>query len=179
VKRCVALLLLLSMALPLAAEPLDKRWRYARVYQERGPETLDYLLGLGAFQKIRSRWRLDRSDVIRGELTRVTWQVMDGFTAEEGYEWYREQLPEGAEKLFECRGRSCGDSVQWANSIFEERILYGHDDRQRYGVWRVESEGETWTLVLYAVDRANRRHFIHLDRLRHITDVDEPDAEIP
>jgi hypothetical protein len=163
----------------LAADPLDKRWRYAEVFRESGPVTVDYLLGLGAYQKIHSRWRLDHSDVIRGELTRVTWQVLEGFTAQEGYAWYRDQLPEGAEKLFECEGRACGSSAQWANRIFEERILYGHDDRQRYGVWRVEQDGETWSLVLYAVDRANRRHFIHVDRLRHIADVAEPGDEIP
>ena len=173
------LLLLLLLAPTLAAEPLDKRWRYATVYSQRGPQTLDYLLGLGAYQKIRSRWRLDESDVIRGELTRTTWQVMEGFTAEEGYEWYRRQLPDKAEKLFECEGRACGASVQWANRVFEERILYGHDERQHYGVWRLESGGDTWTLVLYAVDRANRRHFVHLDRLRHIADVDEPEPDIP
>jgi hypothetical protein len=180
-----ALLCPLLMLLPvtLAAEPpsglLTERWRYAQVHSSSGPETLDYLLGLGAFQKVRSRWRLDESDVIRGDLQRITWQVEEGFTAEEGYEWYRAKLPDDAELLFECEGRACGSSAQWANRIFEQRILYGHDDRQRYGVWRVSSAKETWTLVLYAVDRANRRHFVHLDRLRHIADVSEPDDAIP
>ncbi len=170
-------LCLLAALLPLtlAAQPLDVRWRYAKVYEERGPEVVDYQLGLGAFQKIHSRWRLAKSDVIRGELTRVTWQMAEGFTAQEGFDWYVEQLPDDAVKLFECEGRACGASVQWANRQFEQRILYGHDDRQRYGVWRVQDGDTTWSLVLYAVDRANRRHFIHLDRLRHIVDVEEPD----
>lgn len=169
------ILLLVFLPLLAVAQPLDVTWRYARVFEQRGPETLDYLVGLGAYQKIHSRWRLAGSDVIRGELTRVTWQVQEGFTAQEGFDWYRDQLPDSAKKLFECEGLACGASVQWANRQFEQRILYGHDDRQRYGVWRVEDAGETWTLVLYAVDRANRRHYVHLDRLRHIVDVPEPD----
>jgi hypothetical protein len=167
-------LLLVLLPLLAAAQPLDVTWRYARVFEERAPETLDYLVGLGAYQKIHSRWRLANSDVIRGELTRVTWQVQEGFTAQEGFDWYRERLPEDAELLFECEGRACGSSAQWANRMFEQRILYGHDDRQRLGVWRLEDGGDTWTLVLYAVDRANRRHYVHLDRLRHIADVPEP-----
>lgn len=169
---CLLLSLSMGLSMSAGAAPLDATWRYAEVFSESGPDTLDYLLGLGAYQKIHSRWRLANSEVVRGELTRVTWQVQEGFTADEGYEWYLEQLPEGAEVLFECRGRACGSSAQWANRSFEQRILYGHDDRQRYSVWRVESEGSTWTLVLYGVDRANRRHFIHLDRLRHSSDKD-------
>ena len=65
---CCALLLI---SLTAAAMPLDSTWRYAEVISESGPDTLDYLLGLGAYQKIHSRWRLANSEVIPGELTRV------------------------------------------------------------------------------------------------------------
>ncbi len=166
--RAVILLIAIPLlSLVAVAQPLPEPWRHAQEYSRSAPEQVDYLLGLGAFQKIRSRWRLKESEEIRGELERITWQIDDGFTAEEGFDWFREQLPESAELLFQCEGRACGSSAQWASRIFEERVLYGHDDRQRYAVWRVEEGEDTWTLVLYGVDRANRRQLIRLDRIRH------------
>ena len=77
-----------------------------------------------------------------------------------------------ASLLYSCGGRSCGSSAQWASRVFEERVLYGHDDRQRYAVWRYSDDDGTWSIVLYASDRANRRHFLRLDLLLH-------DAETP
>jgi hypothetical protein len=157
------------LLLPLAAlsQPLAEPWHFADEFSSTGPERVEYLLGLGAYQKIRSRWQLKESEIVAGDLERITWQVHDGFTAEEGFDWYEENMPEGAERLFYCEGRACGSSAQWASRIFDERVLYGHDDRQRYAVWRMEEGGATWTVVLYATDRANRRHFLRLDRLQH------------
>jgi hypothetical protein len=128
-----------------------------------GPEVVDYLLGLGAFQKIGGRWRHKDSELLRGQLTRITWQVDEGYTAQEAFQWLSEQIPESASLLFSCDGRSCGSSAQWANRVFKQRLLYGHDERQRYGVWRLPAEAGGATLVLYGVDRANRRHYVHLD----------------
>jgi len=171
--------LALFASLPVVAGdsiPLDTQWRYAEIHSQSGPQETEYLLGLGAVQKIRSRWQFKDSEVIVGELERITWQIQEGFTAEEGFAWLRARLPADAQLLFECEGRACGSSAQWASRIFEERVLYGHVDRQHYGAWRVASEEGTWTLVLYAVDRANRRHFIRLDRLRHAPEGAVPSA---
>ena len=157
------------LLLPLAvfAQPLPEPWHFADEFSRKGPAAVEYLLGLGAYQKIHSRWQLKQSEIVVGELESITWQVHDGFTAEEGFAWYEETMPEGAERLFGCTGRACGSSAQWASRIFDERVLYGHDDRQLYAVWRMEEGGYTWTIVLYATDRANRRHFLRMDRLRH------------
>ena len=168
------LVLLLFMATVAAAEvPLSEPWRYAEPFSHSGPEATEYLLGLGALQKIRSRWQFKDSEIVAGEIERITWQIQEGFTAEEGLQWYRDQLPEGTQLLFECEGRACGSSAQWASRVFDERILYGHVDRQRYSAWRFSTDSDTWTLVLYGIDRANRRHLIRLDRLRHLPPASE------
>lgn len=162
-----ALLFLCLLPVAALAQPLSEPWHFADEFSRSGPVEVEYLLGLGAYQKIHSRWQLKHSEIVVGELERVTWQVHEGFTAEEGFNWFASRIPEGAQQLFYCEGRACGSSAQWASRIFDERVLYGHDDRQRYGVWRVEEGGDTWTVVLYATDRANRRHFLRMDRLRH------------
>jgi hypothetical protein len=162
----VTVILLMWSLSGLAQAPDLQPWSHAKEFSRSDPQESDYLLGLGALQKIGGRWRHKHSEALRGELTRVTWQIDEGFTAVEAYDWYRQQLSAGAELLFECQGRSCGSSAQWANRVFGERVLYGHDERQHYGVWRLQREGVNWFLILYAVDRANRRHFLHLDTLR-------------
>ncbi len=153
-----------------AAPPLASDWRHTEVYSQSEPASTEYLLGLGALQKIRSRWQFKDSELVQGELEQITWQVQGGFTAEDAFDWYSRQLPADATLLFECEGRACGSSAQWASRVFDERVLYGHDDRQHYAAWRMRENDQLWTLVLYASDRANRRHFLRLDRIRHLSD---------
>jgi len=167
-KACAVALLLGCCALVTAAEPLLPTWKHATEFSRSEEFAAEYILGLGALQKIGGRWRHKASETLSGELLRVTWQVNEGFTAEEGFQWLRQQLPENAELLFECTGRACGSSAQWANRVFKDRVLYGHDERQHYGVWRVQHDGASWAVVLYGVDRANRRHYLHMEQLRQL-----------
>ncbi len=170
--RFPAIVILLMWPLWGLAQALEiQPWSHATEFSRSSPGETDYLLGLGALQKVGGRWRHKHSEALRGDLSRVTWQVDEGFTAAEAFDWYRQQLPAGAELLFECQGRSCGSSAQWASRVFDERELYGHDERQHYGVWRLQRDGINWYLIVYASDRANRRHFLRLDTLRQ-TPVD-------
>lgn len=155
----------LSTLSAVAAAPQFEPWIHATEYSRKEPAAVDYLLGLGALQKIGGRWRHKHSEALIGELRSVTWQLKEGFTADEAFAWYVEQLPANAQLLFECEGRSCGSSAQWANRVFDERVLYGHDERQHYAAWRLQKDDVTWVLVMYAVDRANRRHFLRMDLL--------------
>jgi len=165
--RAVAVVILAAGAMLAWSAPVFEPWSHSTEFSRSGPEEVDYLLGLGALQKIGGRWRHKHSEALRGRLQRITWQINEGFTAEEGFEHLSAQIPDSAELLFECAGRSCGSSAQWANRVFNQRVLYGHDERQHYASWRVLENGTVWSVVLYAVDRANRRHYLHLDVLEH------------
>ncbi len=141
---------------------------HAVPYASDSARDIDYELGLGALQKVAGRWRHKRSERVQADLERRTWQVSDPYTAAEAYAWYERQLLAIATPLYQCDGRSCGSSAQWANRVFSQGVLYGHDERQRYSAWRIENAGSpVTTVVLYAVDRANRRHYVHLDVLLH------------
>ena len=161
------LLLLLALGPTVNAAPDLKAWPRSEEYRRSGPVQVDYMLGLGAMQKVHGFWRNKDSETISGRLERITWKVDDGYTAEEGFAWLKAQVPDAATLMFECEGRRCGSSAQWASRVFEERVLYGHDERQHYAVWRYRDEDGVWSIVLYASDRANRRHFLHLDLLQH------------
>ncbi len=159
---------MLGWCLYAFAAPVFEPWSHAVELSRSGPEEADYLLGLGALQKVGGRWRHKHSEALHAQLERITWQINEGFTAEEGFDRMREQLPADAQLLFECSGRSCGSSAQWANRVFGQRVLYGHDERQHYAVWRLQQDGATWSIVFYAVDRANRRHYLHMDLIQHM-----------
>lgn len=166
---CVVLWLAASGVFAADSLPLQfpKPYPHSTLAVEEGPATTTYLLGLGAMQKIGGRWRHKESQEIDGELLRLTWEISEDYTAEEAFAWMKQQFVDTAEVLFECHGRSCGSSAQWANRVFHQRLLYGHDERQQYLVTRTEQAGVTYTYVLYAIDRANRRQYMHLDRIRH------------
>lgn len=146
--------------------PVVEKFPHSQEFSSSGPQQREYLLGLGALQKVGGRWRHRESASVDGQVLSQTWQVNEAFTAEEAYLWLRQQMPDTATLLFECEGRSCGRSAQWASRVFSERVLYGHDDRQQYSAWELHSADALYVVVLYASDRANRRHFVRLDLIR-------------
>lgn len=125
----------------------------------------DYEIGLGAIQKRRGNWIFKHSERRSGELQRYTWQITDGFTANEILQELVVAL-EGLPVLFSCEGRGCGPGVQWANRVFKERVLYGRDDLQRYRVYGPdESAGEDYRLLLFSSSRTEDRQYLHAELL--------------
>jgi hypothetical protein len=128
-------------------------------------------VGLGALQKVRGSWRLDRSERISGELERHTWRVLEGYAADELLLRVVDRLAgdESAKLLFSCDARACGQSVQWANRMFGQRVLYGTESSQRYRVYALEdaqdAEGQARRLLLYSSARSTDRQYLHLEVL--------------
>ena len=72
--------------------------------------------------------------------------------------------------LFDCEARACGSSAQWANRIFNERVLYGTEAAQRYRVFAGEDNGERYRLLLYATVRTAQRQYLHAELLQLTAD---------
>lgn len=129
-------------------------------------DVLDYEVGLDAIQKFSGDWRFEASERFSGVLTRYTWLLKDGFTSIELMNKLLEQVDSLKAKtlLFSCDARACGKSVQWANKVFEKRVLYGRADMQRYRVFRI---GETpqYLLLIYASARMTDRQYLHTEVL--------------
>ena len=124
---------------------------------------IDHEVGLGALQKISGAWRFKDSERLSGELTRYTWQIIDGFTSIEVMEELLARVEDaGAEQVFSCDGRACGHGSQWANRVFRQRVLYGRDGLQRY---RVYGLGENTRLLIYASARTSDRQYLHAELL--------------
>jgi hypothetical protein len=130
-------------------------------------EVIDHEIGLGAMQKVRDEWRFKHSERLSGTLLRYTWQIVDGFTSAQVMNTLLDSVSqgEGAKLLFTCDGRACGQGVQWANRVFEERELYGREDLQRYRVYSLQGEAP-YRLVVYSAERTEDRQYLHVDLLR-------------
>ncbi|WP_187276437.1 DUF4892 domain-containing protein [Parahaliea maris] len=128
---------------------------------------VDYEVGLGAMQKHLGDWQFKRSRRVDGERVRYTWQITDGFSAEEvftGLVGKVTALPD-SERLFGCEGRACGNGAQWANRVFAQRVLYGRADAQRYEVYSVGGEGG-YLVLAYAAARTSDRQYLHAEVIR-------------
>lgn len=126
---------------------------------------IDHEVGLGAIRKVRGAWGFKESERLSGELTRYTWQVGDGFTAGEVLAELESRLP-SERLLFSCDGRSCGKGAQWANRVFNERLLYGRDDEQRYRVYGEDAGTQAYRLLLFSSARTADRQYLHAELLK-------------
>jgi hypothetical protein len=129
-------------------------------------EVIDHEIGLGAIQKVRGEWQFKHSERLSGTLQSYTWQIVNGFSAAEVLDELLNEVKqiEGATELFACDGRACGRGVEWANRVFNERILYGREDLQRYRVFALPGEPES-RLLAYSAERTSDRQYLHVEVL--------------
>lgn len=165
-----ALCLTLAVVAAMAAGPRDlletlDAFPHADRMSHSVDTAVDYEIGLGAMRKVRGVWGFKESERQSGELTRYTWQIVDGFTSNEVLEELEAGLDD-SQLLFSCEGRACGQGVQWANRVFRERMLYGRDDLQRYRVYGAEdASGDDFRLLLFSAARSADRQYLHAEYL--------------
>ncbi|WP_439102596.1 DUF4892 domain-containing protein [Congregibacter sp.] len=135
--------------------------------REAGKRVRDYLIPLGAIEKVRGVWAPRDRERHSGNLESVTWRVLDGYTSEEMVEELDDRLAkhDAASIRFSCEARGCGSSVQWANKIFGERLLYGTEASQRYRVYALEHGGESYRILIYGSARSSDRQYLHAEAL--------------
>lgn len=139
----------------------------AEIVDYRPAADLERIYPTGSIRKISGQLRIDGQVSARGNLTSVTYQLPAEHSSDEAFTAAREALQkQGAELLFWCQARDCGESSLWANEIFGNAKLYGADDRQAYLLLR-RAEPDSETLVaLYAITRGNRRAYLHVEEFK-------------
>ena len=147
----------------------------AEIVAQRDADVEDYSLALGEMKKIRDRWRPERELRVAGSLQRKTMQIPDGHRAREAFDFYRRKMRTfNARILFECEARICGSSNAWANEQFNDKLLYGLDDEQTYGIYEIaDTEGLLNYVALYTVARGNRRVYAHIEWLQTSNKLNE------
>lgn len=126
----------------------------------------DYLLALDSPKTVNGLMEIDYSERFAGKLTRITYRASDGEPSELVFNHFRNQLMAlSHELLFECHGRECGSSNQWANRIFGLSKLYGPQRYQHYLAAKISTDDGPLLMALYSIQRGNKRVYTQLDLL--------------
>jgi hypothetical protein len=147
--------------------PLLQRFAGSEIVSYRRAPDNTYRLVLGNMRRTAGRVVAERSERLRGDLTRITYEIPAGFTSTDVIGFYQNQVEQNNyTELFSCSGRDCGNSNYWANEVFDDRSLYGPERNQYYLALQLEGDGNPQVYaVMYVITRANRRLLVHIDVL--------------
>lgn len=168
---CLFIALENSVAQPIEAQsgftdhPLLGGFSESEIIDKELQRDVNYRIVLGGLQRTRGEVIPEDSERLRGDVTKITYEVSPGLTGEDVNQFFREQLEtRDYALLFSCEGRACGSSNYWANDIFRNRILYGPERNQFYMAFRANSGLENPPyFTLYIITRANRKIYAHLE----------------
>ena len=156
--------------LALGDHPLIERFPDSVLEEIEVVEDISYRLVLGTLQRNREEVIPENSQRLRGDVTKLTYQVSQQFNGEDVHNFFIEQIAEkGYEVLFTCSGRACGSSNYWANDIFRNRILYGPERNQYFLAIRApKQDAPAAHISLYIITRANRRIYAYLEIVEEV-----------
>ena len=142
-----------------------ERSPFAERVDQTDKQVRAHVVGLGRINKVRGSWNPEVQERVTGRLVSSTWQIRDGAGSAIIYQEVVEGIEErnDARLLFACTARGCGPSVQWANRVFGQRILYGTESSQRYSVYELGDEGSTHRVLVYASARSSDRQYLHTE----------------
>ncbi|WP_213877520.1 DUF4892 domain-containing protein [Pseudomonas sp. dw_358] len=137
----------------------------ATVVDERPASQQERLYPMGAVRKISGQLRMEAQVSGKGELASVTWELPVERTALEALTTARRALQaQGAQVLFWCEARDCGESSLWANEILGNSRLYGSDEQQGFILLRQATPDDNRLVALYSITRGNRRAYLHAEQ---------------
>lgn len=140
--------------------PLVSRFPDSEIVEVDFVEDANYRIVLGTLQRTRGVVTPESSQLLRGDITKIRYEVSQAFSGQDVFAFFKDQFAEkGYTELFTCSGRECGSSNYWANDIFRNRVLYGPERNQYFMALR---SGEVH-LVLYIITRGNRRLYTYLE----------------
>lgn len=124
---------------------------------------------MGSIRKISGRLRFEGQVNARGQITAVTYELPAEHSATEAFTAAREALQkQGAELLFWCQARDCGESSLWANEVFGNSKLVGSDEQQSYLLLRRAAPLRTSWLPCTGSIGAIARPICTLSRCRRV-----------
>lgn len=150
-----------SQDLPAVARQVD-----AQIVDYRPAEEKERIYPLGAIRKISGQLRYEGQALARGQTTAITYELPADHSSSAAFTATREALQaQGAQLLFWCKARDCGESSLWANEIFGNAKLVGADSQQEYLLVRLAEPQANSLVALYGITRGNRRAYLHVEQL--------------
>ena len=112
-----------SQDLPTVARQVD-----TQIVDYRPAEEKERIYPMGAIRKISGQLRYEGQATARGQTTAITYELPAEHSSSAAFTATREALQaKGAQLLFWCKARDCGESSLWANEVFGNAKLVGAD----------------------------------------------------
>jgi uncharacterized SAM-binding protein YcdF (DUF218 family) len=124
----------------------------------------DHWVILGAVERIKGAVQPEADVRLSGELSRWLWKIPPGHKVDDSFSFLKSQLSDSVVTLFECEGRVCGLSNDYANKVFSQAILYGRNSEQKYWVG-FESGKKNILWLVYGAQRSNQRVYLYAEKL--------------
>ncbi len=159
-KFLTVLLIIFSASQAFAIKPISGSYQkhYASAKKE------DHWLILGAIERIKGEVKPEAQERVSGKVQSWLWQIPSGHSSEEAFAQVKSQVDEVSATLFECQGRSCGLSNDYANQVFQHSILYGRDSNQHYWLGLDQVKKDTLWLI-YSIQRSNKRVYVYVEKI--------------
>jgi hypothetical protein len=139
----------------------------AEIVDYRPSAELERVYPLGSIRKISGQLRFDGQVSAHGSVTAITYQLPVEHSSDEAFTAAREALQsQGAQLLFWCQARDCGESSLWANEVFGNAKLYGADSEQAYLLLRLAAPAHDTLVALYGITRGNKRAYLHVEQFQ-------------
>jgi len=163
-KIFTVILLICSSVSIWALEPINGS--YQKHYSNERKQ--NHWLILGAIERIKGAVKPESELRVDAKVRSWLWQIPVGISSEQAFAQIKSQVDKSASALFECDGRSCGLSNDYANQVFQQAILYGRDSDQYYwlGLEQAKPNSQKKTLwLVYSIQRSNKRVYVYVERI--------------
>lgn len=122
-------------------------------------------VALGILQRESGVASPENSQLVNGNLGKTLYQIPKEFSGEGVFEFFTAQFAEkNYQPLFDCQGRACGSSNDWANDIFGNRLLYGPVQNQFYAAFQQSASNPFSPFIsVYVITRGNRRLYAYIE----------------
>ena len=175
---------LLGMSWPAHASDIPGSSDLSEVSRPLGSDIVRYAdemraairFPLERVERVNNRLVIDKELDVEGRVIDITYRL----DPSQVYGAYMEELEaalksSGADVLFSCKGRGCGSSGLWANSLFKGRELYGPSNKQEYLAAKLPGTNARY-FSAYGIERGNRRQYVHLRLVE--SGVTDPDFKV-
>lgn len=171
-KRTISLYGVVLCLFSLMAHGAEPHWLHEgdalltrSVYEQRLPAA-DWVLPMGPIERIDGLWQPEQSRALQGQLRRRTLEFSAEKSELQVFKAYVDAMKaQGAQQIYSCQGRDCGQSNNWANRFFKVFQLFGREDSQRLSSFHWLQDGQEHFVLLYLVRRGNQRIYLQQEWL--------------
>lgn len=118
---------------------------------------------LSSAQRIGAEVTFEHVVKVFGAVSSNTYRMPSDLKRADTVDWFKQQISSLGGKIeFECEQRDCGRATIWTSDIFGERVLSASDVNQNYLAVALDKDDVQHLLMIYVVERSNRRVYAHV-----------------